>query len=292
MNKIKILLDSTCDLDMDLLKRFDLDYIKMGVTMDDKEYSASLSWEEYTPKEFYDFMRSGKRCYTNQVKESAFEERFTALLEEGYDIVYIGCSSGLSGSVALGKLVAERLKEKYKDNTIAIVDPLCSGMAQGLMGIRASELRDEGKSAEEIASILIAERFNYHQWATVGSLTYLKNAGRVKASSAFLGNLFGVKPIIVSDRNGYNTAIKKIRGRKAALDEIIESAVNNVVDPENHYLAISHADDLETALQVKKAIEAKIHCKGIFITALGPILGASCGPETIIISNYGTEKAQ
>ena len=122
MNKIKILLDSTCDLDMDLLKRFDLDYIKMGVTMDDKEYSASLSWEEYTPKEFYDFMRSGKRCYTNQVKESAFEERFTALLEEGYDIVYIGCSSGLSGSVALGKLVAERLKEKYKDNTIAIVD--------------------------------------------------------------------------------------------------------------------------------------------------------------------------
>ena len=264
MNKIKILLDSTCDLDMDLLKRFDLDYIKMGVTMDDKEYSASLSWEEYTPKEFYDFMRSGKRCYTNQVKESAFEERFTALLEEGYDIVYIGCSSGLSGSVALGKLVAERLKEKYK----------------------------EGKSAEEIASILTAERFNYHQWATVGSLTYLKNAGRVKASSAFLGNLFGVKPIIVSDRNGYNTAIKKIRGRKAALDEIIESAVNNVVDPENHYLAISHADDLETALQVKKAIEAKIHCKGIFITALGPILGASCGPETIIISNYGTEKAQ
>ncbi len=131
MNKIKILLDSTCDLDMDLLKRFDLDYIKMGVTMDDKEYSASLSWEEYTPKEFYDFMRSGKRCYTNQVKESAFEETFTALLEEGYDIVYIGCSSGLSGSVALGKLVAERLKEKYKDNTIAIVDPLCSGMAQG-----------------------------------------------------------------------------------------------------------------------------------------------------------------
>ena len=292
MNKMKILLDSTCDLDLDLLKRFDLDYIKMGVTMDDKEYSASLSWEEYTPKEFYDFMRSGKRCFTNQVKESAFEEAFNKFLDEGYDILYIGCSSGLSGSVGLGRLVADRILKARGNGKIAIVDPLCSGMAQGLMGIRAAELRDEGKGVDEIAEILTAERFNYHQWCTVGTLTYLMKAGRVKASSAFFGNLFGVKPIIVSDRNGYNTAIKKIRGRKAAIDEIIESAVNNVVDPENHYLAISHADDLETALAVKKAIESKIHCKGIFITALGPILGASCGPETIIISNYGTEKAQ
>ncbi|MBP5091535.1 MAG: DegV family protein, partial [Bacilli bacterium] len=238
MSKIKILLDSTCDLDLDLLKRFDLDYIKMGVTMDDKEYSASLSWEEYTPKEFYDFMRSGKRCYTNQVKEAAFEERFNELLDKGFDILYIGCSSGLSGSIGLGRLVAERILATRKEGKIEIVDPLCSGMAQGLMGIHASELRDEGKSIEEIAAILTAERFNYHQWCTVGTLTYLKNAGRVKASSAFFGNIFGVKPIIVSDRNGYNTAIKKVRGRKAALDEIIESAVNNVVDPANHYLAI------------------------------------------------------
>ena len=138
MNKIKILLDSTSDLDMDLLKRFDLDYIKMGVTMEDKEYSASLSWDEYSPKDFYDFMRSGKRCFTNQVKESAFEETFTKFLDEGYDILYVGCSSGLSGSVTLGKKVADELIAKRGSGKIAVVDPLCSGMAQGLMGIHAA----------------------------------------------------------------------------------------------------------------------------------------------------------
>ncbi|MBP5217050.1 MAG: DegV family protein [Bacilli bacterium] len=289
MNKIKILLDSTCDLSDELRQQYDLDYFHMGLTIDEKNHDADLSWKEFSQKEFYDMMRDGKRIYTVQVQDHVFEETFRKLVAEGYDVLYIGCSSALSGSVRSGLKIANQIVAEDKNARIRVVDPLNAGMGQGLIGILAAQLREQGKSLDEIADELDRVKLQYNEWATVGSLTYLKNAGRVKASAAFFGNIFGVKPILISDANGMNYAVKKVRGRQASLQEIADNVERSILDPENHYIAICHADCEEDARALQKLIEAKVHCKGILFGKLGPILGASCGPDTIGVWHYGQE---
>ena len=289
MKKFAILLDSTCDMSKDLLERFDIDYVKMGVTFNDNTYPASLTWDDFTPEEFYNIMKSGVRVFTNQINEPEFTEVFNKILADGKDILYIACSSGLSGSVKAAQLAAEKLNAEEKGKVIAI-DSLISGMGQGLLGILASELRAAGKTIDEVAATIEVEKMKYNQWGTVADLNYLKRAGRVTASSAFFGNLFGVKPIIISDTKGKNFAYKKVKGRKSSIDELIESVIRTSVDSENHIVAITHADAEEDALKVKEGLIARGYkCKEFIISNLGPILGASCGPQTLIAYNYGTE---
>ena len=288
MNQIAILLDSTCDMTINLLHEYDIDYVPMGFSIGDKEYSALLSWDNISPKEFYETMKK-TRVYTNQVKDVYFEKKFNELLDQKKDILYLGCSSGLSKSVSRGEVIAREIMAKRPGAQIRVVDSLISGMGQGLLGIYASSLRKEGKTLDEIVSLLKENRLKYNQWGTVDDLNYLKRAGRVKASAAFFGNIFGVKPIIISDICGNNFAYKKVKGRKASLEEIANSVASNIVDPENHYVAISHADSEKDALELKSLIESKIKVKGFYLTPLGPILGASCGPNTIIAFHYGKE---
>lgn len=287
MKEIAILLDSTCNMTKELMERFDVDYFKMGVSVGDEEHEASLTWEDYTPHQFYDIMRSGTRVFTIQVQDHTYRDRFVKLVQEGRDVLYIACSGALSASVKAASKVADEVMKEYPDSKIVVVDSLCAGMGQGLMGIKASEMRSEGKSIEEIRDYLEANKLKFNQWATVGDLNYLKRAGRIKASKAFFGNLFGVKPIIISDIKGNNFAYKKVKGRKAALQELVDSAKNSFVDG---YISIDHGDCEADALELKRMLEeAGVKAKEIFIVPLGPILGASCGPDTIAIYHFGSE---
>ena len=290
MNKIAILLDSTCDLTPELLEKYDLDYCEMGVSIDDKEYPASLYWDSgITPKEFYDYMRKNKnkRILTIQVREKTYETKFNKYLDKGCDIIYISCSSALSGSINTGRSVAKRLMEEKKGSRIICIDSLTSGMAQGFLGIWARELSNEGKTLDEIVKVIEDNKLNMNQWATVGSLSYLAKAGRVKASAAFFGNLLGVKPIIISDAKGNNFAYKKVKGRETSLIEIADSVKNSIVEPEKHCVAVCHADCLEEASKLKKLIEERVKCKGVLLMPLGPILGCSCGPDTVSAFHFG-----
>ena len=220
MREFVIFGDSTCDLGKDIRDKYDIDYIPMNYVLDGTEYPASLDWESLSVKDFYDAMRSGKRITTTQVPGESFEKRFTETLEAGKDILYIGCSSALSGSVNQATLIARELLEKYEGAQIRCVDALNSSFGQGIMLMKASELRAEGKGVDEVADYIEANRLKVHQVAVVASLSYLKRAGRVTASSAFFGNIIGIKPILISDAKGQNFAVKKAKGAKASLEEV------------------------------------------------------------------------
>lgn len=289
MSNFVILLDSTSNLTGDLLKEFDLDYIPMSVSIEDKIYPADLTWKDMTPHQFYDLMKQGKRPYTQAVNEPMFVNYFTKYVEQGADILYIACSSALSASVKIGDKVGKEIMAQHPDRKIICIDALNSGMGQGLMGIKASEMRAEGKSIDEVAAWIEHNKLKFDQWGSTGNLTYLKNAGRVKASAAFFGNMIGIKPIIISDAKGDNFAYKKVRGRKASFEEIANSVIANAVDPENNYLSIDQADCEEDAKKLADMINAKVHFKRTFIVPLGPILGASCGPDTIIAYHFGKD---
>lgn len=288
MNKFVIFADSTCDLDKEMRQRYDIDYVPMNYVIDEEEYVASLDWECHSAKELYDIMRNGKRVYTTQVPQSAYVEKFKAVLDKGMDVLYISCSSALSGSISIAKVVAEQLKAEYPDRAICCVDSLISSLGQGHLAVMASQYRAEGHTAEETAKYIEDNRFFVNQFATVESLEYLRRAGRVTASSAFFGNLFGVKPIIISDRIGQNYAIKKVKGAKNAKREIanlIKEAANGVYDT----LYISHADCIRDAEALRDEILEIAPFKNVHIGIIGPIVGASVGPGTIIAYCYGNE---
>ena len=289
MKNFVIFTDSTSDLPKELREKYSVDYVPMNYVIDGTEYTASLDWEHHSVHDFYDIMRNGTRALTTQVPREVFVERFEETLKEGNDVLYISCSSVLSGSINLAKVVANELNEKYTDNKIVCIDSLCSSLGQGYMVMRASELRAQGKSIDETAEYIESIKLKVNQFGTVDKLDYLRRAGRVKASSAFFGNMFGIKPIIISDVIGQNFAIEKVKGALNAKIKIAEHISNVIEDKGLDCLYISHADCIEEAELLKEKILEVVPFKNVITAPIGPIVGSCVGPGTIIAFCFGKE---
>lgn len=289
MKKVKIITDSCSDLSRDLREKYDIDYAKMFTEYEGKETPASLDWDIYSPQELYKIMRDGKRILTTQVPVQEFKRVFTRYINEGYDIVYIGCSSKQSGSVNTGFVVAKEIMSENPGSEIYIVDALRACMGEGVLAIRGAEYRDQGKSAGEIYDLLNKDANTVNQYITVHSLDALKRAGRVKASAAFLGNLFGVKPILIADKNGDQVPVKKVKGRQTSINEIVNLLKESIVEPEKQTVYIVHADCEEEAKKLEKLVKEQIPCKDTHISYIGPIIGASIGPDAIGLFAFGKE---
>ena len=220
MSKFVIFTDSTSDLTTEQRRSHGIEYVRMLVNWTDKdkkfhETYADLDWTEMSPSEYYNLMRDGSVIMTSQVTEQEFDLKFIPHLEKGEDILYLACSSGLSASGALAeRLFKEKYSKKFPERTVRVVDTLTSVMAEGTMVLDAAEMKEAGKSLEEIAQTIEKTRLSYNQSATVEDLTTLAKHGRVKAATAFFGNIFGVKPILISDAKGMNFAIEKAKGRR------------------------------------------------------------------------------
>ena len=285
MKKFQVLTDSTCDVEKVFRDEVELDYVKMIFTQNNVEYEADLDWSRIAPHDYYEAMRQGVRTVTGLTPTLEFENKFKEYLDKGLDILYISCSSRLSGTINNGRLVAEELKKLYPDRKIVCFDSLRSNYSQGMMAMDAAKMALEGKELHEVLNYLEENCLNYQVHGTVATLHYLKLSGRVTASAAFFGNLLGVKPIIVSDMKGCNFAYKKVKGRKTSLDELIKVIRETILDPQNATLYIEHADCIKDAEYMYNILKDDI--KNIHISCLGPIIGASIGPDAITCSFYG-----
>ena len=289
MNKVKIITDSCSDLSGELLTKYDIDYAKMTTVCEGVQQEASLLWEYYSPKELYDKIRNGIKVTTTQVPPEEFTRIFDLYIND-YDIVYIGCSTKQSGSVNTAAVIAKQYKEKYPDSSIYCIDSLNASIGEGMLAIKAAEMRDEGKSAKEIFDSVSAMRNNVREFITVHTLEYLRRCGRVKATAAFFGNLIGVKPILISDANGVQTPVKKVKGRKNSFAEIVNLMKENITDSENQTIYLVHADcDPAEIEALKNDTLSKIKCKDVLPLYIGPIIGASVGPDAIGLFAFGTE---
>lgn len=290
MRPVKILTDSCSDLSRDLREKYDIDYARMKTVYDGKEQWASLDFEYYTPKQLYDIMRKGNRILTTQVPPDEFTRIFTDYLDKGFDIVYIGCSLKQSGSVNTGAVVARTLLESHPDANIFCVDSMNACIGEGMLAIKGATYRAQGLGAKEIYDRLVAERKTINEYVTVHSLDSLKRAGRVKASAAFFGNLLGVKPILIADAKGDQLAIKKVKGRQNSLHEIVSMLKETIIDAESQTVYLCHADceqeEIDTLTQL---VKDEIGCKDVHVSYIGPIIGASIGPDAIGIWAYGKE---
>jgi len=288
MKDFVIFADSTSDLTKDLREEYNIEYVPMQYSVNGVDYPASLDWDSHDPKTFYDLMRNGSRVFTAQVHRDTYYSAFDKVLSEGKDIVYISCSSALSASINAARLVQQELSEKYPDAGIYCVDSLISSLGQGYLCMEASRKRAAGLSAADTAAYIESIKLCVNQFGAVASLEYLRRAGRVKASKAFFGNLFGVKPLIISDRKGQNYAFKKVKGtanaRIAVAEHVVEAA-NGVYEE----LFLSHADCIEELELLKEEILKRAPFKKVTIAHIGPIVGASVGPGTVAAYCHGKE---
>lgn len=287
MKSFQVITDSTSDVELSYRNEYGLDYVQMVFNIAGREYPASLDWEELSASDYYNLMRNGNRATTGLVNAAEFSNKFEKYLSKGLDVLYISCSSRLSGSLNNAKIVAAELMDKYPNNKVICFDSLRSNYSQGMMALDAAMLANNGKSIDEAVRELSIHRLKYQTYATVDSLEWLRKAGRVKASSAFFGNLFGVKPIIVGDAAGNNYAFKKIRGRKQSLEALAKIVDERIINRNEATVFIEHADCLDDALFLKNLIIEKVNPKKINISNVGPIIGATVGPNSITVNFYG-----
>ena len=287
----QIISDSTSSLDKATREKYDLDYARMLLSWGDnnEERYATLDYENPSFSEYFNIMRGGVRVYTDMVTAEEYTNVFSKYLKEGLDVLYIGCSSKLSGSVELAKKLAPEIEKNFPGRKIYVVDALTSNAAQKYLVIDAAKLRNEGKSAEEVYKWAEENKYDYQNYATVGTLTYLARAGRVKAAKAFFGNLFSVKPLLYNNRAGENVSYSKAKGRKGSIEALALEIKKYITDPEKQEkIYIVHGDCLEDANELKnKIMELIPELKEVEVTELDPIVGASCGPDTLIVGFKG-----
>ena len=288
MAKYQILSDSSCDLSTETRKANGLEYFYFGLVVDGVEYPADLDWQAYSQEEFYGWLSQGKKVKTTQVSMEEVVKKVRPYFEKGIDIIYIGCSSALTGSMNLFELAKTELMEEFPDRKMIGVDSLAASCTLGMMLLDAAKKQREGLTIEELQQWVLDNRLFYNQFATVDTLTYLKEAGRIKGAAAFFGNIFGVKPIFISDRKGNNLTINKVKGTKASLNELFEGVKNAMIPGETTEIYIGQGMAQDRADILKKRIEEELKVK-VTVEWIGPIVGTTCGPGIIATFCRGKE---
>ena len=289
MANYQIFTDSSCDLCKELRAQNNIKYFQMGIYVKEQLYPADLDWEAYSPEQLYAWIEDlNNHCRTNLVSMAEFIDKMTPVLKAGTDILYIGCSSALTGTLNVFNIVKEQLLEQFPDRKIMCVDSLTASGTLGMLVLGAAAQQQAGKTIEEVAAWTEENKFFFNQIAGVETLTYLRAAGRIKAAKAFIGNIIGLKPLFISDRKGNNFVIAKVRGSQKMLDYVFEDMKAKVHKEKCNKIFIVHGRALPNALKLKERFEKELGCE-VFINWAGPIIGITCGPGLIGCFCYGEE---
>lgn len=285
---IKIICDVCADIPVNISKEKDITMMPMTLSVNDVEQKYCA--DAFDAKEFYDGMRHGNICSTSQINTESYIEFFKPFLENGDDVIYICLSSGLSGSYNNSLIAVNELKKSYPDRKIASVDSLGASLGEGLLTIKTAQLRDEGKSFEEIVKWANDNRHNVMHWFTVDDLKYLLRGGRVSKTSAFVGTLLDIKPVLQCNAEGKLVPFRKVRGRKRAIQSLIEQIKNYGIDINGQELCISHCDAMGDAIILQNEL-AKIYPDCTFIIGdIGAVIGSHSGPGTLALYFMGQKR--
>ena len=287
MKKYDIFTDSSCDLNKDVIEKYDLKVMQLEVTIDDNEPVFN---RDIDITKFYEQLKNGANAKTSAVTLGHFKENMKKSLEEGKDIIYLGFSSGLSATYNNGVMIINELREKYPERKIIDIDTLCATGGQGLVVYYAAKLREEGATIEEVEKkvLLIKDRIQ-HQ-VKVNDLFFLKRGGRISATTAIAGSVLNIKPIITMDITGRLATVGKVRGKKAAVVELFNRMKSNENIEELPYVYISHSACIDEAENLKNMVVEAYPKAEVVIGDIGPVIGAHTGPGALVISYVSKEE--
>ena len=282
--------DACSNLPGDLIRRFDIHLLPCSYVLDEEPGVFEGNIDEFDTHAYYDKLRNGSELKTRMLNTQLFMDRFRTALDAGNDVVYLGLSSGISGTIQAARIAAEELTEEFPERTVRIIDSLGAGFGPGLLACRASDLRGEGKSAAEAADILDAEVPHLLQYFTVDDLNFLKRTGRVSGATAAIGTVLNIKPLLWGDPTGHIVALQKCRGRKKAMDAIVELYRTRAIHPQTQRIAISHGDCLEEAEILARRICEICQPKELILCAHEPFTGAHVGPGMLALFFFGESR--
>lgn len=285
----EIIVDSAANIPADLVKKFKIKVLSFVNLVNGKEvtcFDPDLSEEEERQKgkEYYDAIRSGAEVKTGLISSGIFEDTFREILEQDKDILYFSLSKNISGNYNSARIAAEELMDSGEySHKIRLIDSLNASLAQGILAIYASEMRDKGMAFDDVADELETYPARMNGVFTVGDLKYLSRTGRISGTSALIGNVLSIKPILRGNKDGYIVQYKKCRGRKSALNELISLVCDNIVDSENQIIGIAHADAYEDSLYIMEQIQKRIKVRDFINTSYDFCTGSHVGPDTIAL---------
>ena len=283
----QVFVDSAANLPAVTAKKYDIHVVSFVNLVNGKElvcFDPDLSPEEELAKgkEYYNAMRTGCEIKTGLISTANFADAFRTALEADQDVIYLSLSKNISGTYNSARLAAEELLEEYGGKRkIRLVDSLNASLAQGILAIYASEMRDRGMNVDEAADLLETYVGKMNGVFTVGDLKYLSRTGRIKGSVAVVGNMLKIKPILRGSEDGYIVSYKNVRGRKAVLNELIRLFCETIEEPEKQIVGIAHADAYEESLYMMEEIQKRVKVREFINTSYDYCTGSHVGPETV-----------
>lgn len=289
MSQYRIMTDSSCDLPAALAAELELTVLPLTVTIDEKSYTNYLDEREITFKDCYAALRDGREAKTAAANVDSFEQAMEPILQAGEDILYLGFSSALSSTYNAGALAAEQLAEKYPDRKILTVDTLSASMGQGLLVYLTVQQKRAGATIEEARDFAEKNKFHLCHWFTVDDLHHLRRGGRVSATSAVLGTVLNIKPVLHMDNEGRLIFMEKVRGRRASIKRMLEKMRETAIEPEKQIVFMSHGDCIEDAEYLAGRIREEWNVE-VVINYVGPVIVSHSGPGTLALFFLGTER--
>ncbi|MDD7550002.1 MAG: DegV family protein [Bacilli bacterium] len=281
-----IVMDASADIDSKVFLEEDIRFIPMQYSLNEEMRESKGIESEELLKSFYDSQRSGELTKTTQITPYQYINFFSKLLNEGYSILYLSLSSGLSSTYQSAMLAASELNDEHKDEKVYVVDSLGATGGIGVLLELACKYRKEGKSIEENCALLNNAKLKLHHFFMVQDLMYLKRGGRVSGATAVVGTVLGIKPILKIDENGKLVNFAKRRGNKLALEELAKLFNENYeLNDSPIYIVDGDAKELGDFLasEIKKIAPKAVVKRNM----LSPIIGAHTGPGLVAVCFIG-----
>ncbi|MBR3751663.1 MAG: DegV family protein [Ruminiclostridium sp.] len=289
MREYVIVTDSCCDLPQHIVADLGLTVIPLSVQLGSERF-YNRPGEGPDTHTFYDRLFKGEDAKTSAPNVGEFKDYFRPILQEGKDILYIAFTSALSATYQNSTIAIEDLQEEFPEAKILAVDSLCASLGQGLLVDLAVQEQRKGKTLEEVRDFVEGTKNTIHHWVTVGNLTQLKRGGRLTAAKAFFGSLLHVKPIIHVDSKGRLVAVDTIKGRKKAINHLVEQMEEMIVAPEGQRCYIVNSDCTPEAEALAEVLKEKFPISEVVIGDIGPVIGSHTGKDTIAVFFQGQER--
>lgn len=274
----KIITDSATDLPKEIIDKYQLHVIPTPVTIDGTDY---FDGKTIFPEDFYRIQAQGTDIKTYHINQYMFRENFEPYAKAGDEVLYLCFSTGIAGTFNAANLAKEELLEEYPDFKLTILDTKCASLGFGLVVEKVLRMQANGAPKELI--IEAAQYFCDHMEhiVTVETLEYLYKGGRLSRTSAVLGGVLDVKPIIEVNDEGALVAFEKVRGRHKSLKRCVELVGERGVELDKQIIGVVHGNDSKTCEHVCEVLMEKYHCRGIIKSWVGCAIGAHTGPGII-----------
>ena len=285
----EIFTDTAANLDCSLLEKLGVELIPFSFYYNGEEHRVT-SLEQFDGHAYYDMIRAGTDVTTSLVEPQRYIDGFTPLLREGRDILFVGMSSGISGSYASAEVAAATLREEFPERKIRLVDTLSASLAEGLQVLKAVEYRAEGVDIDTAADRLLEGRHSMCQVFTVDNLKYLKKGGRISNLKAAVGTVLQIKPLLKGDTEGKIVCFGQVRGRRKSIEMIAEQYDRYVEQAGEQTIGIAHADCPEDAEALIELLNRNHPPKNIINACYEPMTGAHVGPGALALFFYGKKE--